>query len=95
MLLKKLQKCEIPAPDYWRWLKSSKTFSVAKFYLKGKVNMENVIIRAVKLTGISICPEQKPEIEHIPVVSLKQMSDDRWNELARMNRKERELLWLN
>lgn len=84
-------RCEIPAPDYWRWLKSSKTFSVTEICTKGKLNMENLIIRAVKLVGISNNPKQEPEVEHIPIVSLKQMSDDRWNELARANRKVREL----
>lgn len=48
--------------------------------------MENLIIRAVKLTGIPSDPEQKPEVRHIPIVSLNQLSDERWNELARMNR---------
>lgn len=53
--------------------------------------METLTIRAVKLTGIPSDPEQKQEARHIPIVSLKQMSDERWNELARMNRKVREL----
>lgn len=53
--------------------------------------MENLIIRAVKLTGIPSDPEQKPDVTNIPVITLNQMSDERWNELARMNRKVREL----
>ena len=53
--------------------------------------MDNLIIRAVKLTGIQNDPEQEPEVKHIPIISLKQLSDERWNELARMNRKVREL----
>jgi hypothetical protein len=58
--------------------------------------METLTIRAVKLTGIPSDPEQKQEARHIPIVSLKQMSDERWNELADINRKVREYnQWLN
>lgn len=53
--------------------------------------MKTLIIRAVKLTGIPSDPEQKPDVKHIPIISLKQLSDERWNELAMMNRKVREL----
>ena len=80
-----------PAPDYWRWIKSSKPFSVADSFKKGKLKMENTVLRVVKLTGIEEVPEKEPDVKHIPIVSLKQLSDERWNQLARMNRKVRGL----
>lgn len=64
---------------------------MTQIYTKGKLNMNNLIIRAVKLTGISSNPKQKPDVRSIPIVSLSQLSDDRWNELARLNRKAREI----
>lgn len=58
--------------------------------------MENLSIRAVKLTGIPSNPEQTPEVKHIPIISLKQLSDEKWNELASINRKVMEYnQWLN
>ena len=58
--------------------------------------MQDLIIRAVKLTGIPSDLEQKQEARHIPIVSLKQISDEKWNELADINRKVREYnQWLN
>lgn len=53
--------------------------------------MQDLIIRAVKLTGIQSDLEQIPEVKHVPIISLHQLSDERWNELAKMNRKVREL----
>lgn len=58
--------------------------------------MKTLTLRTVKLTGIENDLEQKQEARHIPIVSLKQMSDERWNELADQNRKVREYnQWLN
>ena len=53
--------------------------------------METLTLRAVKLKGIPSDPEQKQDVKHIPIITLNQLSDERWNELARMNRKVREL----
>ena len=61
------------------------------FYRKEKLKMENTVLRVVKLTGLEEAPEKEPDVKHIPIVSVKQLSDERWNQLARMNRKVREL----